>query len=161
VGDASLEQLYLLFKEKDPRPYEAAAAGLARLSSEASANMLVRILHKDDLRARRAAAAALAMRSDEHARKALELVRQEPAPEVCVFAASQMSETERREAVAALPANGAEEIRRYRALVAGSARAAAADWLLGTLPKVDAATKVDLLGAWLTASGPTAGVAER
>jgi TonB family protein len=157
VGEPSVAQFYLLFNEKDARPYEAAAAGLAHLSSEASATLLARMLKKDDARIRQAGAAALAHRTDAFARKALENVRNDAAPEVRVFAASLLDEGQRRDLVAALPATDMPRL--YRALVNGSARTAAADWLLTALPKAPPPAKIDLLGTWIAASPAAPSVA--
>jgi hypothetical protein len=159
VGEASLDQLYLVYLEKDARPYEAAAVGLGRLGSEASAALLVRMLHKEDRRVRVAGAAALAARSDTFARKALELVRKDQAAEVRVFAASLMDDNDRHEVVAALTVKGAEATRLYQALAAGSARAAAADWLLANFASAQPTTKLDLLGAWVAVVGASSRVA--
>jgi HEAT repeat protein len=158
-GDGGLDQLYLLFKETDPRPYEAAAAGLARLSSEKSAGALGRMLRKEDKRIRVAAAAALASRSDGFARTALEAARKDAAIGVVVFASALMSDAERREVVARL-AGDPDAPRLYRALVAGSGRRAAAEWLLGKMPQLTPAAKLDLLGAWM-AGGASEATAAR
>jgi TonB family protein len=159
VGEPSLTQFYLLFNEKDPRPYEAAAAGLAHLTSEASAALLARMLHKDDVRIRRAAAAALAMRSDGFARKALEAVRGDQNPDVRVFASALLEDSQRRELVAGLTASTADFGPLYHALVGGSARVAAVDWLATTFVKAEPAAKVDLLGAWLVGYPAPASIA--
>jgi TonB family protein len=159
AGDSSLDQLYLLFKEKDPRPYQAAAAGLARLRSEASAQLLVRMLQRSDPNVRLAAAAALAARADQHARKALAIVRRHQDAQVRVFAAALMDPPERLAAVneAAATATGPGL---YRALLTGSAKALAIDWLLAQLPGAPAATKVQLLALWSASAAGERNLAE-
>jgi hypothetical protein len=153
AGESSVEQLYLLFKEKDPRPYQAAAAGLARLSSEASAQLLVRMLGKPDPQIRLAAAAALAARSDAHAGKALAVVQRHPDPQVRLFAAALM-DADLGGGQRARGRSAAGSVALYRALVSGSARVLATDWLLTELPRAPAATRAQLLAAWAAASAP-------
>jgi HEAT repeat protein len=154
VGDAALDQLYLLFKESDPRPYEAGGRRLARLSSEASAELLGRMLRKDDKRIRQAAAAALAARSDTRARALLEKVKEDGEAEIRVFASAQMDPSQRQQTVSALPAEGQ---RLYRALLQGTARLAAGDWLLGVLAKADPLSQTEMLGLWLSAAANPSG----
>lgn len=150
VGDQALEQLYLLYKETDPRPYEAVAAALGRLSSQASADMLVRMLRKDDRRARVAAAAALAGRSDAGAQAALQVILKDTDPSVRVFAAVAMGPGERGLALdgVALSDSG---MRVFRALAAGGgpARVAAASWLAARFSGANPAQQIELLGKWL------------
>jgi TonB family protein len=152
AGDSALDQLYLLGKETDPRPYEAAAAGLSRLASDASAQLLLRIYLRKDKVTRTAAAAALAARSDEFARAALDAVKDDPAPEIRVFASALLEPAERR-----ATAHAAQGPQLYRALLGAADRSGAAAWLVDRFPSSPPPVQAELLSAWLVA-GPALGV---
>lgn len=154
VGDAGLEQLYLLFKETDPRPYEWVSAELGKYSSDATAQFLGRIAKKDDARAHRAAVMALAIRKDASARQVYAAYANDPDPALKAVAPDPTSvEGLSRQAMAVAPAAG---VRAYRSLLAISAgRPAALTWLLAKFADLEPTLQAEVLGLWL--SPPSAG----
>lgn len=149
-GEEVLPQLFLIYKEKTPRTYIAVAAELAKLSGAASAQMLGRFLKKDSGEIRTAAARALAARRDEHAAKlqaTLATNATGDCPELQLLSGLALPKDKRDAALGALP--DADFTESYSALLRGSARVVAADWLLAYFAKLPPAPRVELLGEWL------------
>jgi TonB family protein len=149
-GEEVLPQLFLLFKEKDVRPYQAVAKELASLSGEASAEMLARFLRKEDRRIRLAGALALARRHDPAAAKVQATLAASPDAELR-FLAGNTLDTEKRAAIAAAP-EGYAWTDACTALAQGNGKLAAVDWILAQFPKLDPLTRTDLMGLWLAAA---------
>lgn len=156
VGDAGLDQLYLIWKEKAPQAFEATAEALGRLSSAESADLLGKMLKRDDKRVRVAAAAALARRSDPHAAKHLATITGDPA--LRFYASAAMERGERSGMAASIGLAGRDP---YRVLVSGAGRAVAAEWALANLEQLDAPSRAELLGEWLAGSPDVAAVARK
>lgn len=153
AGDAELGQLYLLFKESDPRPYEMVAAELGRSATAATAQLLGKMLKKDDQRVRVAAARALATRTDDFARSLLASVAGDTNPEVKAFAVASggLTVDAGRQLLAASPADARKL---YPQLAIGPSRPIAAAWLVQNFAGLDAVGKVEVLGQWLAGAPP-------
>ena len=152
-GEPALSQLFLLFKERDPRPYEAVAEQLAWLTGEASADMLGRFLRKDDGRIRLAGALALARRHDSFAAKTQAVLAASPDLELRFLAGTSVA-ADKRVAAAAAP-EGYAWTASFAALAEGSGKIAAVDWMLAQFQKLDPATRIDLIGKWLASTRGT------
>jgi HEAT repeat protein len=149
-GEDTLPQLFLLFKERDARPYQAVAKELASLSGEASADMLARFLRKEDRHIRLAGALALARRHDPAAAKVQATLATSPDAELR-FLAGPTVDADKRAAIAAAP-EGYAWTDACTALAQGSGKLAAIDWILAQFPKLDPPTRTDLMGLWLASS---------
>lgn len=149
-GESALPQLFSIFKEKDPRPYESVATELGLLSGDASAEMLIRFAHKNDRAIRLAGARALAARSDDAAGKALRRLASIDDPEVRFLASANLDPQARLDATSA--PEGYKWTESAKALLRGPGKLAVTDWILAQFPKLDPATRIDLMGAWLAAS---------
>jgi TonB family protein len=149
-GEAALPQLFLLSREKNPRPYEAVANELASLSGEASADLLGRFLRKDDRRIRVASARALARRHDAFAMKFQTSLGASRDAELR-FLAGTTIDAEKRVAAASAP-EGYPWTDSCAALAEGNGKIAAVDWLLAQFPKLEPTTRIDLMGMWLAAN---------
>lgn len=150
-GEDALTQLFLLFKERDARPYEAVARELATLSGEPSAQMLARFLRKDDRRIQVAGARALARRQDPFAAKTQAALAATADAELRFLAATTLTDADQQRA-ASSTAEGYAWNDSCAALMQGSGKLAAADWILAQFPKLGPETRVDLMGAWLAAN---------
>jgi TonB family protein len=149
-GDGSLDALYLLFKETDPKPYEWVAAELGKYSTDATGQLLLKILKKDEPRAHRAAAQALAARTDALAKNAVAGFASDPDAEVKALAAPAkpptLDELGRQALSAPLPAGR----KAYKTLAGNMAgRPAAQAWLLAKFLELDPITQAEVLGEWL------------
>jgi TonB family protein len=146
-GEAVLPQLFLIFKEKDPIVFTTLAPELAALSGAASAEMLGRLLRKDDLGIRLSAARALAARRDEHAAKVQATLASATSSELQLLAGLALDK-DKRETAAKAPTNEGFAAS-FSALLRGSGRIVAADWLLAQWDKLEPGTRISLLGQWL------------
>ncbi|MCG5054770.1 MAG: energy transducer TonB [Myxococcales bacterium] len=157
-GDKGIEQLYLLYKEKDPQIFEAVAEELGQLATEASADMLKKLLRKDDPRIRRAAAAALARRGDRHALAAQTVLASESDVSLRVLGGQALNGAEAQGAAAALT-EVASARWAYGLLVEAGQRSTAGHILIGHFAAVSDAARIDWLGTWLRAGEPPSNVA--
>jgi TonB family protein len=152
-GEATVPQLFQLFKGKDPRPGESVAKELGTMKGEASAEMLGKIARgKYDRRVRLASARALAGRRDQAARKVQAALAGEGDAELR-FLGSAAVDAQKRLAAASAP-EGHLWRASYAALAAGSGRLAAADWALVQFPKLDPLARVEIMGEWLAGAKP-------
>jgi TonB family protein len=149
-GDDVLAQLFLLFKEKDVRPYQAVARALGGLTGEPSAQLLGRFLRKDDRRIQLAGARALARRHDPAAQAAKAPLTRGTDAELRFLAAPLLADAEQRKA-AAESSEGTTWNDSFIALAEGSGKPSALDWILAQFPKLAPETRIDLMGAWLGA----------
>ena len=151
AGDLGIEQLYLLARERDPRPMIAAAAELGRMKTEASATLLGKWLNRSDKSIRRAAIQALAGRHDETARElvapilaaAVSNADEDPAVRELGL---RLANPEQVESVATDPHLGRAA---YRALIAANRREEAARWLVRNLDRLQPEDRIAVLGEWI------------
>jgi TonB family protein len=150
-GEAGLEQLYLLGRDKDARPLMAAAAELGHMSSEDSAAFLGRLLKRPEKNVRLAVVRALAARSDAAARKLVEPIlararanaAEDPAIREMVITVATPDELA---SMAADPRLGQAV---YRAWLRNNDRASAARWLLDNLVELSPEDRIAVLGDWI------------
>ena len=144
-GEEVLPQLFLVFKEKAPDVYLALAPELANMSGAPSANMLARFLRKDEPTIREAAALALAARHDEHAEKIQTSLAGSDSFKLQLLAGPALAK-EKRAAAVKTPIGDKVT---WHALVRGSGRTLAGEWLLAQFSELAPVARVELLGDWL------------
>jgi HEAT repeat protein len=150
-GEAGLEQLYLLSRDKDARPLVAAAAELGRMSSEDSAALLGRLLRRPEKSVRVAVVRALASRTDPAARKLVEPVlaaarrnaSEDPAIRELVI---PFATSEELTSMALDPRLG---LKVYRAWLRANDRTSAGRWLLDNLLQLTPEDRIAVLGDWI------------
>jgi len=150
-GDLGLEQLYLLARERAPRPLLAAAAEMGRMNTEASAELLGKWLKRSDKTVRRAAIQALAARHDGHARPLVDPIlhaavtdaTEDPAVRLLAI---PLADPKQLAAMTADPVLGRAA---YQALLRASARQEAARWLLSNFEGLPASERIAVLGDWI------------
>jgi TonB family protein len=150
-GEEALSQLFLLFKERDARAYEAVARELGALSGESSAQMLMRFVRKDDRRVQLAGARALARRQDPFAAKAQATLATSTDAELRFLAAPTLTDPDQRKGAAGAP-EGYAWTDSCVALMQAGGKLAAVDWILAQFPKLGPEARVELMGAWLAAN---------
>jgi HEAT repeat protein len=154
-GDLGIEQLYLLARERDPRPLIAAATELGKMNTEASAELLGKWLKRSDKNVRRAVIQALAARHDEPARALVDpilraaAVRADEDPVVRELALRIASPEQVSQMAASDPRVGRPA---YRALLAANLRQDAAHWLLAHLDELGPTERIGALGEWIAES---------
>jgi HEAT repeat protein len=152
-GEEAIAQLFLLFKERDIRPYQAVANELGALSGEPSAQMLARFSRKDDRRIQVAGARALARRQDPFAARAQAALTGSPDAELRFLAAPTITDAELRKAAIAAP-EGYAWTESCAALAEGGGKLAAVDWALAQFPKLGPEARIDLMASWLASTRP-------
>jgi TonB family protein len=135
-GDVALDQLVLVWKERDPRPAVAVAAELGRMSTPASAAFLGRLLRRHDPAIDQAATLALAARHDQPARALL-------APLAAAAVSDHAAATTGRAAAAGATPDA------YLALLYNNPRQAAY-WIVANFDRLEPRQVVAVLGSWLS-----------
>ena len=162
-GDLGLEQLYLLARERDPRPLQAAAAEMARMNSEASAELLGKWTKRTDKVVRRAAIQALAARHDGHARALVEPILQAAVTNGAEDPAVRLLAIPLADANQLVAMTGDPMLGRaaYQALLRTNARQQAAHWLLANFEGLPAGERIGVLGDWIAAKSTAPVSAQR
>jgi HEAT repeat protein len=150
-GDLGVEQLYLLGRERDPRPLIAAAQELGTMSTEASLELLKKLLKRSDRSVRTAAIKALAARTDAPARALVEPIlvaartdrNEDPPIREMALASATPAE------LVGIGSDTALGIVAYRALVRANLREEAARWLLTNLEQLSPEDRIAALGDWI------------
>lgn len=162
-GDAGIEQLYLLTRDRDVRPLIAAAGELGRMSSEASADLLRRLLKRPEPAVRVAVVTALAGRRDAAARALVEPI---------LVAARQNATEDPAIRLLALPGCSPSELLSmltdarlglavYRALLVAQLRPESARWLLDNLEQLSEEDRITALGDWIAEPAQVATTAQQ
>jgi TonB family protein len=150
-GDAGIEQLFLLPRERDARPLVAAANELGRMSSEASLDLLKKLLKKTDKTVRVAVVKALAVRTDAGARALVDPIlaaaRADIAEEPAIRELALGSATP--DQLVGIGSDARLGMVAYRALLRANLREEAARWLLANLEQLSAEDRIGALGAWI------------
>jgi hypothetical protein len=150
-GDLGIEQLFLLGRERDPRPLIAAATELGHMSSESSLKLLGKLLKRSDKTVRLAAIRALASRHDAPARALVDPIieaartnaGEDPAVRELAIPIASPSELV---GMSMDPRLGPVA---YRALLHANMRQEAARWLLGNLEQLSPEDRITALGDWI------------
>jgi TonB family protein len=150
-GDLGIEQLYLLGREQDPRPPIAVAAELGRMSSEASAQLLGKLLKRSEKPIRIAAIRALASRHDVAARALVD-----PILAAALKNPAEIAEVRETAISTARPSElvGISVDLRlgavvYRGLLRANLRTEAARWLFSNLEQLSPEDRITVLGDWI------------
>jgi HEAT repeat protein len=149
-GDSDFDDLYMLFRDTDPRPAEATLIELDRVKGDKATQMIAKLMHRPLVPVQRTAAELLVKR------RAKTLF-----PAFANFAESNDAELKGMSLVAAdeskLTAMGADAkmgIWAYRARLARGERDRAADWLLAALPTLQPGQQADAMVDWLATAEP-------
>ncbi|HVU53315.1 MAG TPA: TonB C-terminal domain-containing protein [Polyangia bacterium] len=151
-GDSDLDDLYMLFRDTDPRPAEATLRELDRVKGQKATEMIAKLMKRPLVPVQRAAAQLLVKRRAKAT-----------FPAFANFADSPDAELKGMSLVAAddakLAGAGADPklgMWAYRARLARGERDRAADWLLAAIPTMQPAQQADAMVEWLaTADAPT------
>ena len=151
-SELGMKQLYLLARERDPRPLIAAAEELGKMKTEDSAALLGKMLKRPDKSVRRAAIFALAARHDAPARDLVDpIVRAAITDSEEDIAVRELAlRTASPDQVSAMAASDPRlGLPAYRALLAAQQRQAAARWLLANIDQMATADRITVMGEWL------------
>jgi TonB family protein len=152
-GDLGIEQLFLLGRERDPRPLIAAAAEMGRMSSEASFALLKRLLKRPEKTVRAAVVSALVARHDPAAREIVDPILNDaranpaedaPVREIAVAGASPAE-------LVGMSTDARLGLTVYRAMLRAELRQESAQWLLRNIEQLSPEDRITAFGAWIAA----------
>ncbi len=167
AGNSNLDDLYVIFMDKDPRPSAAVATELDHLRTEEATKLLVRLLKRSNLSVQLAATRALINRGARDTygalRPFLDAKTDAELRGLALVSAEASTLDNLAQVVAA--SNGADPkvtrlaLATYHARLARSERDAAGDVLLSVLMKLTPAERADALADWLGSAHKTGGAA--
>jgi HEAT repeat protein len=152
-GDTDLADLYVLFKDNDPRPALATLRELERVPSEEATKLIARLARRPQPAVQKAAAELLIRRGARDYYPALKPLLLEPKtdPEVRGLALAGADEAT-LQAASADPKNG---IWPFRARLARGERDQAADWFVAYGSKLTPALQAAAMTDWVTTIDPS------
>jgi hypothetical protein len=152
-GDSNLDDLYVLFKDNDPRPSLAALRELDRVPSEESTKLVARLAHRPPLPVQKAAAEILVRRGARDAFATLRpFLEAGTDPELRALALVAADE-------AALRAAGADPklgLAAFRARLARGERDQAADQFVASGKSLTPADQATAMTYWIATAPPVA-----
>jgi hypothetical protein len=156
-GDSDFDDLYMLFRDTDPRPAEATLRELDRVKGDKATQMIAKLMKRPLVPVQRAAAQLLVKRRAAST-----------FPGFAGFLDSKDAELRGLGLVAAddskLAGAGADPklgIWAYRARLARGERDRAADWLLAALPTLPPGQQADAMVDWLASAEPPTATASK
>jgi hypothetical protein len=154
-GDADFDDLYMLFKDTDPRPALGVLKELERVPSEEATKFIAKLMRRPLPAVQKAAAQLLVKRHAKSVFPMLKTFLDPPSPDAELHGLALVAADDAQLAAAANdPKLGAAA---YRAMLARGERDKAGDWLLAHAAGLPAAAQADLMVDWLTsAETPTA-----
>ncbi len=154
-GAANLDDLYVLFKDDDPRPSLAALKELERVPSEEATKLIARLARRPQADVQKLAAEMLVRRNARDYFSALKPYLDPKAdPTLRTLAIAGLDEP----ALQAAAGDTTLGLGVYRARLARGEREQAIDWFLARGPKLEANLQAEAMADWLTWARPaTAG----
>jgi hypothetical protein len=149
-GDSDFDDLYMLFRDTDPRPAEATLRELERLKSEEATKMIAKLLKRPLVSVQRLAAQLLMKRKAKSTFAAFSNLADSKDAELKGMSLVAADDAQ----LAAAGADAKMGIWTYRALLARGERDRAADWLLAALPTLQPASQADAMVDWLATADP-------
>jgi TonB family protein len=146
-GDANLADLYVLFKDSDPRPALAALKELERLQTDESTHLIARLMHRPQPEVERLAADILIRRGARDVFSAFKSYL-EPTADPAMRGRALVAADDAQ--LAAAVADGKLGIWVFRALLLRGQPDQAADWFVAHGTKMSPADQADAMADWVT-----------
>jgi TonB family protein len=151
-GSANLDDLYVLFKDDDPRPALAALKELERVPSEEATKLIARLTKRPQIEVQKAAAALLVRRNARDYYSSLKsFLEPKSDPELRALALAGLDEPALQGA-AGDPSLG---LGVYRARLARGEREQAIDWFLARGSKLQPLQQAEAMADWMSTARPT------
>jgi HEAT repeat protein len=150
-GDTNLADLYVLFKETDPRPALASLRELRNLRTEESTKLVARLVHRPQLDVAKLAADILFERQARDSYGTLKSFLDPSAPAPMRGRALVIADEATLRSLAADPNMG---IWVYRARLARGEPDLAADWFVAYGTKLPPAAQADAMNEWIAHAPP-------
>ena len=159
-GDANLDDLYVIFKDSDPRPAAAVAAELDHLRSEEATKLLVRLLKRPHVSVQLAAARALINRGARDSfpalRPFLDIKVDAELRGLALVSADASTLDNIAKVVASSDGKDPKVVRlalaTYRARLARAERGPAGDLLIANVMKLSPAERATAMAEWMAGS---------
>jgi TonB family protein len=152
-GDANLADLYVLFKDDDPRPALAALRELAQLPSEESTKLIARLARRPQPAVRKLATEILSRRKGSEAQAALKPYLDAKADAELRAHALVTADEPTLQAAAVDPQLG---LGVFRARLARGEKDQAVDWFITHRNRLSPADQAAAMGEWLSLAAPVA-----
>jgi HEAT repeat protein len=151
-GDADFDDLYMLFKDTDPRPAEATLRELERVPTEATTQYIAKLMKRPLVSVQKLAAQLLIKRRAKAQFPAFKSFLEPPASDATLYGLSLVAADDAQ--LAKLSSDAKMGIWVYRALLARGERDRAADWLLSQVAGMQPVAQADAMVDWLTTAEP-------
>jgi HEAT repeat protein len=158
-GDSDFDDLYMLFRDTDPRPAVAVIKELERVPSEEATKMIAKLMRRPLPAVQKAAAQLLVKRHAKSVFPAFKTFLEPPSSDAELRGLGLVAADDAQLAALANDPKMGGWV--YGALLARGERDRAADWLLAHAPAMTPAAQADAMVDWLTSAGvPTASAAK-
>jgi HEAT repeat protein len=158
-GDSDFDDLYMLFKDTDPRPGEATLRELENVPTAKATEYIGKLMKRPLVSMQRMAAELLIKRHAKASFPALKAFLEPPSSDPALRGMALVAADDAQ--LAKLAGDPKMGIWVYRALLARSERDRASDWLLGQLSTMDPAAQADAMADWLATAEPPAANASK
>ena len=151
-GDSDFDDLYMLFRDTDPRPAEATLRELDRLPSDEATKMIAKLMRRPLVPVQRAAAELLVKRHAKSTFANFKAFLDPPSSDAELRGLGLVAADDAK--LASLAADPKMGVWVYRALLARGERDRAADWLLAQVGAMPPAVQADAMVDWLASVEP-------
>lgn len=153
-GDSDFDDLYMLFKDSDPRPAEATLRELDHVPTEETTKYIAKLMKRPLPSVQKLAAQLLIKRHAKSQFPAFKTFLEPPASDPALYGMSLVAADDAQ--LAKLASDPKMGIWVYRALLARGERDRASDWLLAQLAAMQPVAQADAMVEWLTTAEPPA-----
>ncbi len=150
-GDSDFDDLYMLFKDTDPRPAVAVIKELERVPSEEATKMIAKLMRRPLPAVQKAAAQLLVKRHAKSVFPAFKTFLEPPSSDAELRGLALVAADDAQLAAQANDPKMGGWV--YGALLARGERDRAADWLLSHAPAMTPVAQADAMVDWLTSAG--------
>lgn len=151
-GDSDFDDLYMLFRDTDPRPAEATLRELENVRTEEGTKYIAKLMKRPLPSVQRMAAELLVKRHAKSAFPAFKSFLDSPPSDPTLQGMALVAADDAQ--LAKLSTDPKMGIWVYRALLARGERDRAADWMLAQLPSMQPPAQADAMADWLASAEP-------
>jgi hypothetical protein len=151
-GDSDFDDLYMLFRDTDPRPALGVLHEIDRVQTEEATKMIAKLMRRPLVPVQRAAAELLIKRHAKATYPNFKTFLDPPSSDAELHGLSLVAADDAK--LASLGADPKMGVWVYRALLARGERDRAADWLLAQVGAMPPAAQADAMVDWLASLEP-------
>jgi hypothetical protein len=158
-GDADFDDLYMLFKDTDPRPAEATLRELDRVPTQKTTEYIAKFLKRPLASVQKLSAQLLFKRHSKSTLSAFKVFLDPPAADLELRGMALAAADDAQ--LAKLATDPKMGIWVYRSLLARGERDRASDWLMANVSTMQPAVQADAMVDWLASAEPPAANASK